>query len=103
MSIQPPDPAGPGASRPERPAERPPAADDAAHGAPDPGPVQTPPLPPPADVVDFSAEAGAPDAGADAAARAELVERLRAELAAGGYRVDADAVARALAAAEDEL
>ncbi len=109
MSIQPPDRTGPGeragdASPTQRPAEGARAADDAAE-------TSTPP-PAPSDIVDFSAEAGrllrareaaAEGVGEDAAARAELVERLRAQLAAGGYRVDPDAIARALAAAEDEL
>lgn len=118
VSIQPPDPPGPGeraggASPSERLVGRSGAADD---GAPDA--VEASELrPPPSDVIDFSAEAGrllrareaatreaaATEAGADVADRAALVERLRAELAAGGYRVDPDAIARALAAAEDEL
>jgi len=109
VQVQPPEP--PGASdRADAlaPSDRSRTADEASGASADSGAPHTPP----ADIVDFSAEAGrllrareaaADKVGEDASTRTELVERLRAELEAGGYRVDPDAIARALAAAEDEL
>ncbi len=108
-------------SQPTEPSQ-PASADEhaAAAGRPrrsaEPEAAETRPALPP-DVIDFSAEArrlleargaasdrasGTAGASEDAA-RDELVERLRAELTAGGYRVDAAAIARALAEAEDGL
>jgi anti-sigma28 factor (negative regulator of flagellin synthesis) len=109
VQVQPPEPPGAG-DRADAlaPSDRSRTADEASRTPADSGAPRTPPT----DIVDFSAEAGrllrareaaAGEAGEDAATRTELVERLRAELEAGGYRVDAGAVARALAAAEDEL
>jgi flagellar biosynthesis anti-sigma factor FlgM len=107
VQVQPPEPPGTG-DRADAlaPSDRSRAAGEAPRTPADSGAPRTPPT----DIVDFSAEAGrllrardAAEAGEDAATRTELVERLRAELEAGGYRVDPDAIARALADAEDQL